>query len=551
MTKTVKEFYQNMATGEVTVEYSDDSTNKFNVSDTVTAQTDPVNGGITLSAGFEASDFDEPTAYIGGLQKYCGVCGGQSLMAYFFSRGTPQASLEMAKGIRSALGFVSPRNVATWGASGFTHDGSSQNATDYTVKLVNAAANGSALIDASSATEVNPATSSTPGASNYWYNTTDNSAISSGGALDSVPNTPGPLWRSLIAKIAACDTVSGFHWSQGTADANFISTSTANRTQYKSVLKLLFAAVRDAVGNPDLPIFLHRNGRHNTAADTGQQRLRDLQREICDEMPNIFVVAEEYDVRQCAVAAINNATTTSGSATITVSSTSNLSNGTMIFGPGIPYNSWIVSSVANTSITLNRPATASGTVTLYRQDSVHPYPGSVEPVDVDTNGDSTLDSHNRIDGFYAIGRRAAVNIVRALNSIKRGRQLIHKDFGPKLVGISATPGSVDVYIKVRHDKGHRLTTPNGAISAASAFAFRVEVNSVAATISNVTAVADDLLKLTLSAPVPAGAIVAAWYAYGAMNKAPYLDFIRDDAWPVAMPLQPASPTITPALSITI
>lgn len=48
MTKTVKEFYQNMATGEVAVEYSDNSTNKFNVADTVTAQTDPVNGGIGI-----------------------------------------------------------------------------------------------------------------------------------------------------------------------------------------------------------------------------------------------------------------------------------------------------------------------------------------------------------------------------------------------------------------------------------------------------------------------------------------------------------------------
>lgn len=50
MSKTVKEFQLNQATGEVNVEYSDDSTNKFSVADTVTAQTDPITGGITYSA---------------------------------------------------------------------------------------------------------------------------------------------------------------------------------------------------------------------------------------------------------------------------------------------------------------------------------------------------------------------------------------------------------------------------------------------------------------------------------------------------------------------
>lgn len=510
-----------------------------------------VNGGIGNSAGFEASDFDEPTAYVGSLAKYCGIVAGQSLAAYLFSRGTPTGGLEMAKYLRTELGFSSPRTVASWGASGFIHDGSSQNSVDYTVKLVNAASNGSALLDVSLPTEVNPATSSNPGSSNYWYNTQDNAAISSGGALDATPYSPGPLWRSLMTKIAACDTVGGFHWSQGTSDATYIGTGAANRALYKSVLKLLFQSVRDAVGDQSLPIFIHRNGRHNTAADTGQQYLRDLQREVCDEMKNVFICAEEYDVRLCAAAAINNATTANGSPTISLASTSGLTAGKVITGPGIPYNSWITSVVANTSITLNRSATAGGTVTLYRMDDVHPYPGAIEPVDVDTNGDTVLDAHNRIDGFYAIARRAATSIKRALNAIARGRQLIHKDFGPKIVGILATPGSADILLKVRHDKGRRLTTLSGAVSAASAFAFRVEVNAVSATISNVTAVADDLIKLTLSAPVPAGATVAGWYAYGAMNKAPYLDYIRDDAWPVPMPLQPASPTITPALSITI
>ena len=43
-TKTIKEIVQDVA-GNVSVEYSDDSTNKFNVADTVTSKVNPVTGG--------------------------------------------------------------------------------------------------------------------------------------------------------------------------------------------------------------------------------------------------------------------------------------------------------------------------------------------------------------------------------------------------------------------------------------------------------------------------------------------------------------------------
>jgi len=44
-TKIVKEVYTDIG-GNTTVEYSDDTTNKFNVADTVTASTNPLTGGI-------------------------------------------------------------------------------------------------------------------------------------------------------------------------------------------------------------------------------------------------------------------------------------------------------------------------------------------------------------------------------------------------------------------------------------------------------------------------------------------------------------------------
>ena len=43
-TKTVKEIVTDVG-GNVSVEYSDDSTSKFNLADAVTASTNPVTGG--------------------------------------------------------------------------------------------------------------------------------------------------------------------------------------------------------------------------------------------------------------------------------------------------------------------------------------------------------------------------------------------------------------------------------------------------------------------------------------------------------------------------
>lgn len=48
MTLPVKEYYHNHTTGQVTIEYSDDSTKSFNMNDVVTSQIDPVNGGIGI-----------------------------------------------------------------------------------------------------------------------------------------------------------------------------------------------------------------------------------------------------------------------------------------------------------------------------------------------------------------------------------------------------------------------------------------------------------------------------------------------------------------------
>ena len=50
MTLPVKEYYHNHTTGQVTIEYSDDSTKSFNMNDVVTSQIDPVNGVVEISS---------------------------------------------------------------------------------------------------------------------------------------------------------------------------------------------------------------------------------------------------------------------------------------------------------------------------------------------------------------------------------------------------------------------------------------------------------------------------------------------------------------------
>ena len=58
------------------------------------------------------------------------------------------------------------------------------------------------------------------------------------------------------------------------------------------------------------------------------------------------------------------ATTSVGSATITMASTTGAQIGQQVTGTGVPVGAFIVSLVTNTSITLNVPCTAAGTVTL-------------------------------------------------------------------------------------------------------------------------------------------------------------------------------------------
>lgn len=92
MPKTIKEFQLNQSTGEVSVEYSDDSTSKFNAADMVTAQTDPVTGGIKTQIGVNSyyqdvfivrdrysSEVDDTPAFVDAVNK-CANSGGGTVV---------------------------------------------------------------------------------------------------------------------------------------------------------------------------------------------------------------------------------------------------------------------------------------------------------------------------------------------------------------------------------------------------------------------------------------------------------------------------------------
>ena len=63
MSKTLKEFMLRQTTGQVDLEFDDDSTLSYNMKDVVTAQTDPVTGGIGILVGGKYRGFGKRAAH--------------------------------------------------------------------------------------------------------------------------------------------------------------------------------------------------------------------------------------------------------------------------------------------------------------------------------------------------------------------------------------------------------------------------------------------------------------------------------------------------------
>lgn len=451
---------------------------------------------------------------------------GQSLAEYPFIRGTPRVARNLAADLRSLFDYSTSGTITGYDTGKLFHDGSAQAAEDWTVRIDNLAAGGSALLDISQA-------GSQIATSNYWWNTQNNTAATGNGA--DTADTPGPLWRALITAIEARVTAefppAAFVWSQGTtdmtADVNVLAT-------YKTVLTALFNAVRTAAG-ATIPIFILRIGRHQTATDAGAENIRQVQREISSEMAKIYFGAEEYPYRM-AVAGSYAAGTTNGSNVVTIANTTGLTVNDGIEGAEIPVGAYITTLTANTSVALSRlvngvalPATATATnasATVYRVDNVHLYPGADGTQPLDTAGGTT---HNGTDGFYAVFKALARRIGDVF-----GADGVAASQGPRVTGIASVYSSGNrVRVNLSHDAGTDFTIGDTT-------GWRLEVDNVAQTLVGVEKVSATQVDI-LTASAISGTTAEVQYGYGAMNRADYSKFIVDNASPVAFPIQALAP----------
>jgi hypothetical protein len=462
---------------------------------------------------------------MGGVQapaKLLGLSTGQSLRAYTYTRGTPRVAADWAEQLRTLFGYPVTRGFASYTSGSMFHDGATINATDWTVKLLNAAAVGSALIGGNTS-------SSERIAGNYWYNDADYTAET--GRAEETSGSWGPLARAAFALITANPGLSFVDWGQGETDSGQLTwpfvndASNPKNALYKTVNKALFTALRTTAGNPNLPIFITHLGRSQVATNGGYQALRDIQTEIASEMANVIIGAEQYDVRMAAAAQTLNAGITSGSLVVTMASTTGWGVNDAIEGPGIPAGAYVASVQTNVSVTMAAgfEATATSTSTVYRMDSVHPYPGATPPQVLDTAGNTT---HDTAEGLYAINRRLA----RAIAAYA-GFGSVSKWRGPSIASASAPVNGSTVDLAIAHDGGSDVSVPNIVAP------YRVELDGVSKTISSVAKINASTIRLTLSAPVAAG-VVKVWYGFGAMNRRVPTDFVRDNATPLVMPLRP-------------
>ena len=513
-----------------------------------TVMGDPIQN--PASTDVRALPFGSFPTYAGTISRAEIFCGGQSLMEMRFEQknGAPIAAVMWARRIRQYMGFSPAASMVYYAPGAYpgiavVSDGTAKDATDFTVRLVNCARGGSALLDVGNATTVDPAQQG--GNSNYWWNTQDNSAISSGGAADAVPNTPGPLLRRLLSAMSG-RTPTAFCWSQGESEIAYLAASSANRAFYKQKLVEVFNYIRAQVGNASLPIFITRVGRRTGGLDVDYTYLRDIQTEIANENDNIYIDADNFD-KQFGSLQTFTSTVTSGSTTIAVPNTAGLVVGREIFGTGLVGGTYIKTIVANTNITVDasRTPNASATNTTLRQrDTIHLYPGDADALDTDTNGDAVNDAYSPMVGYFQVCYQSARSIARALAGVSL------KEFGPRIIDMQVFPGATRIRLKVKHDQGSGLITRNGSSLTTAAPHFKVTIDGVVKAVNDVQAVtgANDMYELTFSAALPAGLLVVEYgrqlnYDAGGLFQLQDFKGLLIDNSVSQMPLLPAKFTI--------
>lgn len=470
---------------------------------------------------------------------------GQSLMQYPMIRGTPRPIITMMTDLRNYFGYSTAVSIVGYNSGRQFHDGSAQNAEDWTTRVDNGASVGSALIDVNSSGAQISIVNDLGTVGNYWWNTQDNSAVT-GNAAD-VANSPGPLLRNILTVVAA-RALAGkpptmILWSQGEADLDSLASTAGGinapkRAQYKSVfINEIVGRIRTAAGNPAMPVFINIIGRRATGDDVAWENFRQLQRELVAENANFFDGAEQYAHRMAATGTAT-ATTTSGSNVVQMANTSGFTVNTIVEGPGIPEGAYVSAVSTNVSITLSRlinnvinpaNATASATVTIARLDPVHPYPGSGQALD--GPGGTT---HDTFAGFYAILRQTALRIAHVYKASG-----ITYSRGPRISSIEAPAGAAYIDVNVQHFGGNDLTIGD-------AFPWYVTRNGSKITASSISKISATKIRLNLAVTLAAGDAIGVQAVYGCMTRSTRGRFIFDNASPLPLPMQSQAPVYTVA-----
>jgi hypothetical protein len=465
------------------------------------------------------------------VTRYAETTGGQSLMAYRYTRGTPRVKVWSGGDMRTVLGLAGSAtfnlyNPATNIPIGtVVHNGSSQNAEDWTVRYDNYALGGTSLIDIDAGT-----LSST---SQYWWNTQNNTAAT-GNSADTA-NSPGPLARNWIAGITARKNAGypfdAIKWSQGEND---IAQAGTNAAVYEAALTSLFAAIRAANGNANTPIFMSRLGRGQNALDSGVELIRQAQRNVAAAGTAIYFAGDQYPLKWAATAP-QTVTFAAGASTITVPDATNYTVNTSVLGLGIPEGAY-VSAVASGVITLSTlvngvvtPALTTQAVTggtIYAGDGTHPYPSAdgVEPGSSDTS-----------EGFYRL-------------EAQENRFIANK------LGINAAPAYEGPRItSATFVRGSNQITVNATLQSTTATDITATGDTTGWFVFDGTA-ATQRTVLSVVKGAPSGGVVPftltldrdiyntpqVQYARGALNRINRATLLFDNSTPFPLPMRAAS-----------
>ena len=521
-----------------------------------------------LSAPF-ASGFSSPlgkaVAELGAtFSKITILEVGQSQKAYQASRGqqdtlTPHQYKVKRVGalLGSGTGRTPTRLNGTPLVSPFiSHDGTADAATDWNVRIINAASGGLALLDVASPTETNQATSSQSPRSNYAINTQDNSAVSNRGAVDNGSSPVGPaldFWYTMIDTYKP-DIINWGPW--GTTDSTYVASGSTQRNLYYTwglyIIDGLLA--RCAANGKSVKIVITQHGRHNLATDASQQVIAEIQQEWMAARPGMVIIGSQEYASEFAQGVSQTAMVTSGNAVISVADGTKFARNQRVTFAGITSYYYVLTDPVVNSFSISPTPTFNGPITVFPMDSVHKFPGNVETSNTTGAGAGTAANYyDKTKGMYWDADLES----NALTDILKGT-IKSNGWGPYVGAVNATAGEYTARLRVRHDLGATaLITKSGSLGAGTAAQFGAN-NAGALLVANSVAIvgsgtdasgAYTDVDVTYNGRLAQGAF-AQDIIPGAMNRSNDREFLLDNVTP-PRPLQRQFASKSAALNITL